>query len=767
MAVPPLSFSSFSPSSPPSEPSKESLPEIAPANALPILPPTDAPTGISETTATSPPTQSVTVVVSPNQEMPQGSSWPRWTFLGALLGLAFGIAGGWYYHTKQPGDFESTARVQVSGPAPAADAETQIAILRSRSVLTAAAKLDDLRPYQMPPDKDDAARLAFLQKGLSILPEMDAGAGSTLKVSFHGPHPADTPKYLRTIVEAYKADLTSRPANFAPGPRSTPLPPKQADAERERLQKELAALTPDEPAAIEKRLAAHRAAADQDQIRLHRIDHDLGLIRDAGASRRDRLAVMEELGIKADRPEVAPTVAADAKSAEESLRALQVKKAELGQRLGPEHRDMIALDEQMVLMKERIAKAKPAVPQGPDELERRRVALEAERTLLAARSGINAGIIAADQKLLGSVTGLRKRIDELIASQPTPAPKEAPSTVTPTAFSVQAVLPTEAGTRVSPELYRSLVPGGAIGLLSGAILGLIGSFLFAGSKSASRKPVRTFKPYIPPVVRQSSTAVAIPAGPRLGVPVFANVPKIDPSAPVEKRSGEGLSPLIVAFSRPTSTEADVFRIARRELTNALQNRGHQVIPVTSPGIGDGKSLVAANLAVSLAQSGKRVILVDCDLKNAKIQDLFRLTRLGDSLKSIMTSDVDLRMAVRTCEIPNLFVLPAGRAATAADAADLLSRPKFRELIAELKSTYEYVILDSPSTLAETEFPAVVGNSDGVVLVVRNGSDALSRSDRARGQVMEAGGRVLGAIVNAAPNVVDAPPAVTKELTAAK
>lgn len=788
MALPPNSFTSFSlvPPPPPPPPSSEPLKQpdaprldlVPPAAQLPILPPTDAPTSISEPTSAAPPTQSVTVVVSPTSESPRTNPWQRWASLGAIVGLAIGLGGAAYYHSKLPGEFESTARVQVNGPSASADADLQIGILRSRAVLERAAqKLDDFRPYEMPPPKSDAERVAYLGKGLSVSPEVGASSGSTLNVTFRGPHPTDTPKYLRAIVEAYKVELANRPAvailpskPSVEGPAPAPVASltfKQIEAEQDQLKKQL--VGKEYPAVIEKRLAASRTLADQMQVQQRGIDRDLALIRAAGTARRDRLGAMEELGIKADRAVPTLTAEAEAKSAEEALRALQLKKAELGQRLGAEHRDMIALDEQMAFMKVRIAKARPELSAGPDELDKHRVKLEADRVALAAKTGVAAGTIATDQKMLAEVAGLRTRLNERNAQRPPangPQPKEAFATQeppSPTNYSVQAVVPANEGGRVSPLLYKSLVPGGAIGLLSGGLLGLFGSLVLNRTKPVRKLPKR-IKPEVY-TVRASSQSVPITSGPKLGVPVFANVPALRADAPLEKRSAEGLSPLLVALTRASSAEAGVFRNARRELATALHSRGHQVISVTSPGTGDGKSLVAANLAISIAQSGKRVVLVDCDLKNAKIQELFRLTRLGDSLKSIMASEVDLRMALRSCEVPNLFVLPAGRGVT--DPLDLLTRTKFREVIAELKSSYEYVILDAPSTLAEQEFAAISGTADGVVLVVRSGSDALARSDRARAQVIAAGARVLGAIVNAAPPAPHAPAEVKpKELALA-
>jgi succinoglycan biosynthesis transport protein ExoP len=747
VALPSNSFTSFAPGSSPSEGEKQSLPGAG--SQASILPPTDAPAGISESTSAPPPTQSVTVVVSPSAQPAQTSSWLKWTALGAFLGLAIGTAAGWYYHTKLPGEFESVAKLTVTGPSAANDADAQIAILKSKAVLaSAASKLDEQRPWQMPPDQDASKRVSFLEKGLAVSPEL-GGAGTTLNVSFRGPHPADTPKYLRTVVDAYKADLAGRKAGEAPAPRPAPnSAPDTTEAERARLHGELAALTKDDAATITKRIDVAQAMIDSNSARVKKVEADLAKIRAAGSTRRERLAVMEELGIKSERPEVPAAALAEAKLAEESLRSLQSKKAELGQRLGPDHRDMVSLDEQIAVMKDRIAKAVPAQPAGPDELEKRLKQLESEKALVAARAGEPIAALASDKKLLEQVNALQARIDALPAPKnAAPAPKETVvEKDVPTTFSVNAIVPTTSGERVSPPWAQSMVPGGAIGLMAGAFLGLLRS-LFSAPKAAGRKFTKPYKPMVSPVARTSSPAVPITSGPKLAVPVFANVPKIADS-PVEKKSGSGWSPKLVAFSKPNSVEAEVFRIARRELTNSLHNRGHQVIPVTSPGEGDGKSLVAANLAMSLAQSGKRVVLVDCDLKRAKIQELFRLTRLGDSLKSIMSAEVDLRMAVRSTEVPNLFLLPAGRHVE--DSLDLLSRPKFRELIAELKASYEYVILDSPGTDEAAEFGILAGAADGVVMVVRNAPDAPARSERGKNAVIAAGSRVVGAIVNAAP-----------------
>jgi capsular exopolysaccharide synthesis family protein len=252
-------------------------------------------------------------------------------------------------------------------------------------------------------------------------------------------------------------------------------------------------------------------------------------------------------------------------------------------------------------------------------------------------------------------------------------------------------------------------------------------------------------------------------GPPLGVPVLGQVPELRLDLPVEKKSVEGWSPALVSYARPNGPEAEAYRSARRALADALGSAGHKAVVVTSPGDGDGKTTTAANLALSLAQSGKRVLLIDCDYRGTKQQELFRLGRLGDSLKSVLLNDVDLRVAVRSCEVANLFLLPAGRGPV--DGAELLTRAKFKDLVAELKAQYEYVVLDAPPATAEKELKALAEQADGMVLVVRGGPDAAARAKAATSQVAAAGSKVLGAVVTGAPARPAAPQADPAAATA--
>jgi capsular exopolysaccharide synthesis family protein len=426
---------------------------------------------------------------------------------------------------------------------------------------------------------------------------------------------------------------------------------------------------------------------------------------------------------------------------------------------------MVALDEQIRYVRDLLAKAAPP-KSAEDALDRHREALTGRWAKLNSDASAMAEAVQRDEATLAVAAPIRARLEQLAgrppAPQPFPVPPPVPGVaVTPPAPTPAAVAagpevissPAE-GERVSPLLAQSLIPGGAIGLAGGLVLGFLASLL---TTAVSNRPKREPKPKAAapkPVVlsgtvrRTGLTRVVKYDGPPLGVPVLGQIPPLRLDLPVEKKSVEGWSPALVSYARPNGPEAEAYRAARRALVEALESAGHKAVVVTSPGDGDGKTTTAANLALSLAQAGKRVLLIDCDYRGTKQQELFRLGRLGDSLKSVLMNDVDLRVAVRSCEVPNFFILPAGRGPV--DGGDLLTRAKFKDLVSELKAQYEYVVLDAPPTTAEKELKALAEQADGMVLVVRGGADAAARVATATSEVARSGSRVLGAVVTAAP-----------------
>ena len=738
MASPTHTLPPLTPGPPPQPDAVPPSDTPAQAEALALPAHHDEPAATAQVSTPPPiPAQSVTVVHAPAPAAATGRG--RFVIGGAILGLIAGLAAGYDHFQRQPGEYESAARFRV------ADAGAEANAVRSPAVLDRAARrLDQQKPFGVAPPESIADRVAYLTNHLATIADAD------LTVTFRGPNPADTARYLRAVVEAYQTEVAARPVP-APAPVPARVAPKspppapspvadlaKLDAERAAMTAKLHAVTTEDVHALQTRLVADRAGLVQLLATLRGVEDDLAALPAPAAP---------------ESPAADPAL-------ERRLAALREKKAELGQRLGVEHRDMVALDEQIQFVSTRLAPVPPPRPADPSAP--RRAELQAARAAAAGRGATLHEALARDEKTVYAAAPLRAELDRLAAppkaeTRPVTKTPDAPvaaAPVPPPAPTVEAIGAPGEGVRIAPQMYRSLISGGLLGLAGGAGLGLLVSLLAAlGGRATRPSPRPSAKPPLAAVRPRPARApkVKLP-DPQLGVALLGQIPRIRTDLPVEKKSSERWDPSLVCFTRPSGDEAVAFRAARRELLAALQFRGHQVIPVTSPDDGDGKSTVAANLAVSLAQSGKRVILVDCDFRATRMQQLFHLIRLGDSLKSVMAADVDLRLAVRACEVANLFLLPAGRGEM--DALDLLTRPKFRELMADLRAAYEYVILDAPPTAREAELAAIGGYSDGVVLVVRPGPDARGRTDRATSEVARAGTRVIGAITNAAPAASD-------------
>lgn len=147
---------------------------------------------------------------------------------------------------------------------------------------------------------------------------------------------------------------------------------------------------------------------------------------------------------------------------------------------------------------------------------------------------------------------------------------------------------------------------------------------------------------------------------------------------------------------------------------SVDNR-YKCLLFTSPVAGEGKSTVAANLAVSLAASERRTLLIDADLRQPTQHRLFRVVnRMG--LSDIIAGNLDWRTYVNETEIPNLYVLSAGR--TPPNPAELLGSNRMGCILAEIRQEFEFVLIDSSPVLLVPDPISLCKHADGVVLVVR-------------------------------------------------
>lgn len=289
-------------------------------------------------------------------------------------------------------------------------------------------------------------------------------------------------------------------------------------------------------------------------------------------------------------------------------------------------------------------------------------------------------------------------------------------------FNVQVIEPPSFGRRTGTGAVQIIVLGGVLGLMAG--------FGLAFLAETADKSFRT-----PEEIRR-----------RLGLPVVGHIPQLRPDAATLKQLATGqtcLDPMLCTLHRPKSPQAEAFRGVRTALYFSTQGEVHQIIQVTSPSASDGKSTLAANLAICIAQSGKKIVLLDADFRKPRQHKIFGATA-KKGLASVVAGEVEWKDAVQPTSVPGLFLLPCG--GHPENPAELLTSDRFKELLDVLREQYEYVIVDTPPLLAVSDPSAVAPRVDGVLLAVRVSKNARPNAERAREILMNLGARIFGVVV---------------------
>src|SRR6184192_4407038 len=205
---------------------------------------------------------------------------------------------------------------------------------------------------------------------------------------------------------------------------------------------------------------------------------------------------------------------------------------------------------------------------------------------------------------------------------------------------------------------------------------------------------------------------------------------------------------LVAHHLPKSQWSEAFRALRTSILLSQADHPPQVILVTSALPREGKTTTAANLAVTLAQLGDSTVLVDADLRKPGIGRLLNLgTGKYAGLSSYLAgvSSLDL-VSVPHPAIPNLVAIPTGPLPP--NPADLLSSHKLVDAIAELRTKFKFIVVDSPPIMAATDAVILSVHADGVLLVVRSGETPKVAFTRTRDLLTSVKSRILGVVLNA-------------------
>jgi|SRR5581483_12368286 len=202
---------------------------------------------------------------------------------------------------------------------------------------------------------------------------------------------------------------------------------------------------------------------------------------------------------------------------------------------------------------------------------------------------------------------------------------------------------------------------------------------------------------------------------------------------------------LITVSNPRSPIAEAFRTLRTNLEFSNLDKTLRAILVTSADAEEGKSTTLANLAVTIAQSGKRVILVDADLRRPTQNQIFGLKN-NVGLSDMVRDDALLAdPPLQETTVPNLKVLTSGQLPP--NPAEILGSKRMSEILAALQERADIVLFDAPPVLAVTDAAVLSNKVDGVLLILSAGKTKRENAKKAQAQLEKVNARVIGAVLN--------------------
>lgn len=205
---------------------------------------------------------------------------------------------------------------------------------------------------------------------------------------------------------------------------------------------------------------------------------------------------------------------------------------------------------------------------------------------------------------------------------------------------------------------------------------------------------------------------------------------------------QGFSRELVAAYQPFSAQVEALRVVRSQLMLRWLS-DHKAVAVTGSARQEGRSYIAANLAIVFSQLGERILLIDADLRQPRQHTLFNLSgQYG--LSDILAGRSDLSAISRIPAFRDLSILPAGTIAP--NPGELLSRG-FKPLLAELKTQFEVILIDTPPANQAIDHQVIAASCGGGLIVARQHTGKINELKRLTHSLRETGSHVIGVVVN--------------------
>jgi capsular exopolysaccharide synthesis family protein len=226
----------------------------------------------------------------------------------------------------------------------------------------------------------------------------------------------------------------------------------------------------------------------------------------------------------------------------------------------------------------------------------------------------------------------------------------------------------------------------------------------------------------------------------LDIPVLGVIPHILGKQQPQERGQE-------VYLHPRSNVAEAYRTVRTAIFFGVPDAKSKTLLVTSPSPGDGKTTLASNLAIAIAQSGRRVLLIDADTRKPMIHRIFKLSdEVG--LASVLLGKSTAEQAIQQTGMEGLSILPCGPIPP--NPSEMLNSQAFMDMVNALCTQYDQLVIDSPPVEPVTDARILAASCDVTVLVLRADKSTRRPSAHARDALLGVGANLLGAVVNDVP-----------------
>ena len=201
---------------------------------------------------------------------------------------------------------------------------------------------------------------------------------------------------------------------------------------------------------------------------------------------------------------------------------------------------------------------------------------------------------------------------------------------------------------------------------------------------------------------------------------------------------------VIANINPKSRSAEAYRILRTNIQFTNIDKTIKSIVITSPGPGEGKSTIIANLAAAIASNSKKVLLIDTDLRKPNIHTFFGLDN-SKGVTNVLSEDIEYIKIIQHTDIENLDILVSGPIPP--NPSELLGSNKIKLLLNELKNEYDMVLFDSPPVCLVTDAAVLSTIADGVILVCAAGQTTIENAKSAKALLGKVNANILGTVLN--------------------